>query len=77
MRVTGSDGTNIDVGFFPKGASKSQVAVEQRKLRSLRDVARAKSYWSKALSSLSELLERSASKLESSGVRIAKRKTSR
>jgi len=77
MRITWSDGTNVDVGFFTKGASKSQVAVEQRKLKSLREVARVKSYWSKALSGLNELLEGIASKAKSSGVMATKRKTSR
>ena len=57
MRITWTDDTNVDVGFFPKGDSKSQVAVEQRKLKSLREVARCKSYWSKALASLQKMLE--------------------
>ncbi len=58
MRITWSDDTNVDVGFWSKGESKCQVAIEQRKLKSLRDVARSKAYWSKALVRLQELLER-------------------
>jgi hypothetical protein len=66
IRITWSDKTNVDVGFFAKGASKSQVAVEQRKLASLRAVARSKSYWATALESLKSLLEKPASKVNSS-----------
>jgi hypothetical protein len=57
IRITWTDGSNVDVGFFAKGESKAQVAVEQCKLKSLRDVARVKAYWAKTLENLKELLE--------------------
>jgi len=58
MRITWTDKkTNLDVGFFSKADNKSQVALEHSKLAGAKDVARMKSYWSKALDRLKTLLE--------------------
>ena len=58
MRITWVDKkTNVDVGFFPKGSNKSQVAVEHGKLPDAQAVARMKSFWSKALGTLKANLE--------------------
>jgi len=46
----------VDVGFFSKGAAKSQVAIGHRKLASLPDAARMKTFWSEKLQALAELL---------------------
>lgn len=58
MRITWIDKkTNVDVGFFPKGSHKSQVAVEHGKLPDANAVAKMKSFWSKALETLKANLE--------------------
>lgn len=58
MRITWVDNkSNVDVGFFPKGSNKSQVALEHGKLPDAKAVARMKSFWSKALENLKANLE--------------------
>jgi uncharacterized protein YndB with AHSA1/START domain len=58
MRITWEDGsTSVEVNFFSRGKSKSQVAVEHRKLSSAADVSRMKSFWLKALDALKSRLE--------------------
>jgi len=57
LRITWSDETNVDVMFFSKGPTKSQVAIEQRKLSSVKDVERVKKFWGGALEQLKQLLE--------------------
>ena len=56
MRITWPDGTSVEVNFWDKGPSKSQVALEHRKLENLEDVTRLKAYWSDALAKLQEIL---------------------
>lgn len=56
LRITWHDGTSVEVNFWDKGPGKSQAALEHRKLESLEDVARMKSYWAGALAKLQELL---------------------
>jgi hypothetical protein len=58
MRITWVDKkTNLDVGFFPKGSNKSQVAIEHSKLPDAKSVARMKTFWSKALATLKTNVE--------------------
>lgn len=57
IRITWSDGTNVEAGFFAKGATKSQVAVQHSKLAGKADVAAKKALWSEALTRLREQLE--------------------
>ena len=54
--VEGPDGSLVDVGFFSKGAARSQVAIGHRKLTSQSDAARMKVLWSEKLEALAELL---------------------
>jgi len=58
LRVVWTDGTsNIVVQFYPKGAAKSQVTIERRKLTSAKEVSQVKAYWTAALDKLKALLE--------------------
>ena len=58
MRITWVDGkTNVDVGFYPKGARKSTVAVQHDKLSSAKDVERKRAYWAKSLAKLKATIE--------------------
>jgi hypothetical protein len=50
-------GSNVDVGFFAKGADKSQVQVEHSLLKSAAAVAKQKAFWSDALARLKALME--------------------
>ncbi len=59
MRVTWVDGkTSLEIGFYPKGAGKSQVVVQHSKLSDAKSSARMKSYWGKALDRLRASLEK-------------------
>jgi len=58
MRMTWTlGGSNVEVGFFSKGAGKSQVQVEHAKLKNAADVLRQKEFWKDALERLKALLE--------------------
>ena len=58
MRITWTDGTSsVDVYFLSKGAGRSQVNVQHRKLASARDVASMRGFWSDALERLRHQLE--------------------
>jgi len=58
MRITWEDGsTSVEVNFYARGKSKSQVALEHRKLAAAADVPRMKAFWSKALDALKACLE--------------------
>ena len=48
----------IDVGFFPRGPGKAQVAVEHRRLASQQAVTRARSYWKARLEALGAAVSR-------------------
>jgi hypothetical protein len=59
MRVTWIDGkTSLEVGFFAKGADKSQVVVQHSKLPDAKSSAKMKTYWGKALDRLRASLEK-------------------
>jgi hypothetical protein len=57
MRMRWPDGSAVDIGFFSKGATKSQVAIGHRKLASQSDAAEMKTFWSAKLQALAGLLE--------------------
>jgi hypothetical protein len=57
LRISWDDGKNsVDVMFYPKGDAKCQIAVDHRKLKDARDVARLKKYWAEALHRLQKML---------------------
>ena len=53
-----SDGTPVEAYFVEKGAAKSQLALQHRKLGSRADAARLRTYWSERLTMIGELLAR-------------------
>lgn len=58
MRVTWIDGKkSVEVNFYPKGNSKSQVVVQHNKLPDTKQVEKMKSYWANSLDRLKEILE--------------------
>lgn len=57
LRITWTDGTNLEVMFYPKGANKTQVSVQHGRLLSARAAAARKSYWRDALDRLAQLLQ--------------------
>lgn len=56
LRITWGDGTMIEVGFFPKGAGKTQIAVQHGKLATARAAAAQKLFWGDALDRLAQLV---------------------
>ena len=53
LRITWVDGaTHVDVAFYPKGPSKSQVVVQHSKLADRGDVEAKRAYWKTALARL-------------------------
>jgi hypothetical protein len=60
MRMRWKDGTPVEAYFVEKGAAKSQLALQHRKLSSRAEAARLRTYWSERLALIGELLERPA-----------------
>jgi uncharacterized protein YndB with AHSA1/START domain len=59
LRITWGDGrTSVEVGLFPKGTGKTQLAVQHSKLASAAEARRMKAYWGEQLESLRTLLEK-------------------
>ncbi len=58
LRITWPDGSRVDVDFYPKGATKSQVSVQQSQLPDAEAVEAAKAYWGQALDRLKDQLSR-------------------
>lgn len=56
LRITWSDGTNVEVMLYTKGAAKTQVTVQHGRLASARAAAKQKAYWGEALDRLAQLL---------------------
>lgn len=53
LRITWIDGrTNVEVAFYPKAPSKSQVVVQHSKLADRDDVEVKRAYWKAALARL-------------------------
>lgn len=58
LRAGWDDGASrVDVTFWAKGATKSQVSVEHSKLATARDVARMKTFWGEALERMKSAVE--------------------
>lgn len=58
MRITWSDGTNVEWYFVSKGEAKCQVAVQHGKLPDREAADRMKNWWGERLSELDRLLTR-------------------
>jgi len=56
LRITWGDGTMIEVGLYPKGSTKTQIAVQHGKLATARAAAAQKVFWGDALDRLAQLL---------------------
>jgi uncharacterized protein YndB with AHSA1/START domain len=57
LRITWSDGSAVDVGFYAKGEAKSQVSLQHAKLPDAESGARMKTFWSAALDRLKAFVE--------------------
>jgi uncharacterized protein YndB with AHSA1/START domain len=58
LRMTWADGkSSVDVNFYAKGDSKSQVVVQHHKLPNAQAAARLKTYWGTTLDGLRAMLE--------------------
>jgi len=57
MRLRWEDGSPIDVSFMAKGASKSQVAIDHRKLASKAEADRIRAFWAERLNALAAMLK--------------------
>ena len=57
MRLRWEDGSPIDVGFIAKGAGKSQVAIDHRKLASKAEADRMRAFWTERLGALAAMLK--------------------
>jgi uncharacterized protein YndB with AHSA1/START domain len=63
LRITwATDQTHVDVDFYPKGAHKTQVTVQHRKLPDNCATARSKAFWAKALARLEKTIARAAAR---------------
>jgi hypothetical protein len=56
MRITWHDGTSVELYFVGKGAAKSQVAVQHRKLADKPSADRMKAWWAERLGALDAML---------------------
>lgn len=56
MRITWSDGTPLDVYFWEKGPSKSQVQLQHRGRESREDADRMRAFWTEKLGALDKTL---------------------
>jgi hypothetical protein len=75
LRLVWTDGTStIVVQVYPKGADKSQVTIERRKLKSAKEVSQVKAFWSAALDKLKSLLEGSRSGASAANGKAAPRR---
>lgn len=57
MRVRWEDGTPVDILFASRGAKKSHVAVEHRKLTSKADADRMRAFWAERLNALAAMMK--------------------
>ena len=58
MRITWPDHTSVALGFYRKGAAKSQVAISHGKLPDRKAVDRIKEFWADRLGALGTVLAR-------------------
>jgi uncharacterized protein YndB with AHSA1/START domain len=57
MRARWEDGTPVDIGFFPRGEAKSQVALSHRKLASKAEADRMRAFWTERLAALAAMFK--------------------
>ena len=57
MRITLGDGSRLEVNFYSKGETKSQVTIQQTDLQNAEQVNQAKALWGEALDRLKQVLE--------------------
>jgi uncharacterized protein YndB with AHSA1/START domain len=57
LRVTWSDGSNLEVNLYAKGPAKTQIAVQHGKLKSARTATQQKAFWGEAFDRLAQVLE--------------------
>lgn len=57
MRVRWEDGTTVEIGFYPRGESKSQVTIQHGKLRSKEDADRMRAFWGERLNALAAMVK--------------------
>jgi len=58
VRITWEDDTAVDVWLVTRGADKSSVQVQHRKLPDRESIARLKTYWGERLDALGTMLDR-------------------
>lgn len=56
LRLRWSDGSAVDIGFFSKGATKSQVAIGHSGIATRAEAHRMKAFWGERLVTLADLL---------------------
>lgn len=56
LRLAFDDGTRVDVGFYAKGDSKSQLTIQHNKLANADDVAARKVYWTEVVNRMKAAL---------------------
>lgn len=59
IRMTWPDESSVEVYFTDKGAAKSQLAIQHRKLSSAAEATRMKQWWSERLDALAQLMAQS------------------
>ena len=57
MRVRWEDGTPVDIFFTRRGESKSQVAIQHRRLPTKADADRMRAFWTERLEALAALMK--------------------
>lgn len=57
LRITWSDGSNLDVNLYAKGEGKSQVSLQHSKLPDAEAATQMKAFWSAALNRLKAFVE--------------------
>ncbi len=58
LRILWGDGkSTVDVNLYVKGEAKSQVSLEHSKLKTAREAAKLKKFWSEKIAALKALLE--------------------
>lgn len=57
MRITRADNpTSVEVNFYTKGRGRSEVTVQQRRLKNALEMKRLRAFWASALDRLKERL---------------------
>ena len=56
LRITWTDGTNVEVMLYPKAAGRTQVSVQHGRLPTARAGEKLKAFWGEALERLGKLL---------------------